>query len=73
MKLPPLVICAATSAVRAASQAACFSDAACSDQVIPFIAGELISLGSFSPPLPPKPGLKVSVRYDGLAGSVQFK
>jgi 2-keto-4-pentenoate hydratase len=39
--------------------------------------GELISLGSFSPLLPPKPGLKVSVRYDGLAGaapvSVQFK
>lgn len=39
--------------------------------------GELISLGSFSPLLPPKPGLKATVRYDGLPGaqpvSVQFK
>lgn len=39
--------------------------------------GELISLGSFSPLLPPKPGQKVVVRYDGLTGaqpvSVQFR
>ena len=39
--------------------------------------GELISLGSFSPLLPPKPGLKATVRYEGLPGaqpvSVQFK
>ena len=39
--------------------------------------GELISLGSFSPLLPPKPGLKASVSYQGLAGaqpvSVTFK
>ena len=39
--------------------------------------GELISLGSFSPLLPPKPGLKASVSYQGLPGaqpvSVSFK
>ena len=39
--------------------------------------GELISLGSFSPLLPPKPGLKASVTYQGLPGaqpvSVSFK
>ena len=39
--------------------------------------GELISLGSFSPLLPPKPGLKATVSYHGLPGaqpvSVQFK
>jgi 2-keto-4-pentenoate hydratase len=39
--------------------------------------GELISLGSFSPLLPPKPGMKVSATYRGLAGaapvSVVFK
>jgi 2-keto-4-pentenoate hydratase len=39
--------------------------------------GELISLGSFSPLLPPKPGLKATVSYQGLPGaqpvSVQFK
>ena len=28
--------------------------------------GELISLGSFSPLLPPKPGLQVTATYDGL-------
>lgn len=28
--------------------------------------GDLISLGSFSPLMPPRPGLGVSVRYDGL-------
>lgn len=39
--------------------------------------GDLISLGSFSPLLPPKPGLKASVSYSGLPGaqpvSVTFK
>lgn len=39
--------------------------------------GDLISLGSFSPLLPPKPGLKATVTYQGLPGaqpvSVQFK
>ncbi len=40
-------------------------------------AGELLSLGSFSPLLPPKPGLAVTVTYEGLAGNpavgVRFK
>lgn len=39
--------------------------------------GELISLGSFSPLLPPKAGLKVTATYQGLPGaapvSLQFK
>ncbi len=39
--------------------------------------GDLISLGSFSPLLPPKPGLKATATYHGLPGatpvSVQFK
>ena len=39
--------------------------------------GDLISLGSFSPLLPPKPGLAVTATYDGLPGAapvrVQFK
>jgi 2-keto-4-pentenoate hydratase len=39
--------------------------------------GDLISLGSFSPLLPPRPGLKATVIYQGLPGaapvSVQFK
>ena len=39
--------------------------------------GDLISLGSFSPLLPPKAGQKVVVRYDGLPGAqpvaVQFR
>ena len=39
--------------------------------------GELISLGSFSPLLPPKPGLKATATYNGLPGaapvSVTFK
>ena len=39
--------------------------------------GELISLGSFSPLLPPKAGLKAMVTYEGLPGAtpvpVQFK
>lgn len=38
--------------------------------------GDLISLGSFSPLLPPKPGLQVTASYDGLPGAqpvvVQF-
>lgn len=33
--------------------------------------GELISLGSFSPLLPPKPGQKVTVTYYGLFGAPQ--
>lgn len=39
--------------------------------------GDVVSLGSFSPLLPPKPGLKVVATYQGLPGaqpvSVQFK
>jgi len=39
--------------------------------------GDLISLGSFSPLLPPKPGLSVTATYDGLPGAqpvrVSFK
>lgn len=39
--------------------------------------GELISLGSFSPLLPPRPGLKVQAMYGGLPGAapvtVQFR
>lgn len=39
--------------------------------------GELVSLGSFSALLPPKPGLKVTASFEGLPGaapvSVQFK
>ena len=39
--------------------------------------GDLISLGSFSKLLPPKPGLAVEVQYQGLPGnpvvSVSFK
>jgi 2-keto-4-pentenoate hydratase len=39
--------------------------------------GDLISLGSFSPLLPPKAGLKATATYQGLPGaapvSVQFK
>ncbi|MCE9660655.1 MAG: fumarylacetoacetate hydrolase [Burkholderiales bacterium] len=31
--------------------------------------GQVISLGSFSPLTPPKPGQKVTVRYDGLPGA----
>ena len=40
-------------------------------------SGDLLSLGSFTPPLPPRPGLGVTVRYEGLPGnpavSVRFK
>lgn len=40
-------------------------------------AGDLISVGSFSPLTPPKPGQQVTVRYEGFAGtpkvSVQFE
>lgn len=32
--------------------------------------GDLISLGSFSPLFPPKAGLAISVKYEGLAGAV---
>jgi 2-keto-4-pentenoate hydratase len=39
--------------------------------------GDLLSLGSFAPPLPPRPGLAVTVRYEGLPGnpavSVRFR
>jgi len=39
--------------------------------------GDLLSLGSFTPPMPPRPGLVVTVRYEGLPGnpavSVRFK
>ena len=39
--------------------------------------GDLLSLGSFTPPLSPRPGLSVTVRYEGLPGnpavSVRFK
>ncbi len=31
--------------------------------------GDLLSLGSFTPPLPPRPGLTVTVRYEGLPGN----
>ncbi|CAN7175404.1 hypothetical protein LJR090_000452 [Bosea sp. LjRoot90] len=40
-------------------------------------AGDLISVGSFSPLTPPKPGQQITVRYEGFAGtpkvSVQFE
>ncbi|HKA39462.1 MAG TPA: fumarylacetoacetate hydrolase [Burkholderiales bacterium] len=40
-------------------------------------AGDLLSLGSFTAPLTPRPGLVVTVRYDGLPGnpavSVRFR
>jgi 2-keto-4-pentenoate hydratase len=39
--------------------------------------GDRLSLGSFTQPLPPRPGLAVTVRYEGLPGdpavSVRFK
>jgi 2-keto-4-pentenoate hydratase len=39
--------------------------------------GDFISVGSFSPLTPPKPGLTVTARYEGLPGnpqvSVSFK
>ena len=39
--------------------------------------GDLLSLGSFTPPMTPRPGLAVTVRYEGLPGnpavSVRFK
>jgi 2-keto-4-pentenoate hydratase len=39
--------------------------------------GQLVSLGSFSPLLPPKPGLKVTATYQGLPGAapvtIEFK
>lgn len=40
-------------------------------------AGDLISVGSFSPLTPPKPGQQITVRYEGFAGTpkvtVQFE
>lgn len=40
-------------------------------------AGDLLSLGSFTAPMPPRPGLTVTVRYEGLPGnprvSVRFR
>ena len=35
--------------------------------------GDLVSLGSFSKLLPPKPGLKVEVEYQGLPGNPVVK
>lgn len=39
--------------------------------------GDLLSLGSFAPPMPPRPGLVVTVRYEGLPDnpvvSVRFR
>lgn len=35
--------------------------------------GDLISLGSFSPLLPPKPGLSVTATYDGLPGAAPVR
>ena len=34
-------------------------------------AGDILSLGSFTPPLPPRAGLAVTVRYEGLPGNPQ--
>jgi 2-keto-4-pentenoate hydratase len=40
-------------------------------------AGDLLSLGTFSPLMPPRPGLAVTVTYEGLAANptvgVKFK
>ncbi|HEU0290256.1 MAG TPA: fumarylacetoacetate hydrolase, partial [Burkholderiales bacterium] len=40
-------------------------------------AGDMLSLGSFTAPLRPRPGLTVTVRYEGLPGypavSVRFR
>ncbi|MBI3938744.1 MAG: fumarylacetoacetate hydrolase [Betaproteobacteria bacterium] len=40
-------------------------------------AGDLLSLGAFTPPLPPTPGTTITVRYEGLPGdpvvSVRFR
>lgn len=40
-------------------------------------AGDILSLGSFTPPMPPKPGMTITVTYQGLPGnpsvSVRFK
>ena len=33
--------------------------------------GDLLSLGSFTPPMPPRAGLAVTVRYEGLPGNPQ--
>ena len=42
---------------------------ALAEQGLAMQPGELISLGSFSPLLPPKPGLQVTASYDGLPGA----
>lgn len=34
-------------------------------------AGDLLSLGSFTAPMPPRPGLAITVRYEGLPGNPQ--
>jgi 2-keto-4-pentenoate hydratase len=34
-----------------------------------FSAGDLISVGSFTPLTPPKPGQTVTVRYEGFPGT----
>jgi len=34
-------------------------------------AGDVLSLGSFMAPMPPRPGLAVTVRYEGLPGNPQ--
>jgi len=34
-------------------------------------AGDVLSLGSFNSPMPPRPGLTVRVRYEGLPGNPQ--
>ncbi len=39
------------------------------DSGVSFKAGDLVSLGSFGPLLAPKPGLKATVAYEGLAGN----
>jgi 2-keto-4-pentenoate hydratase len=40
-------------------------------------AGDMLSLGTFTQPMPPRPGLAATVRYEGLPGnpavSVRFK
>ena len=40
-------------------------------------AGDLLSLGSFTPLMPPRPGMAITVSYEGLPGmpdvSVRFR
>ena len=46
-------------------------------QAVKLKPGDVLSLGSFTPPLTPRPGLAVTVRYEGLPGnpavSVRFR